>query len=146
MGNERLITYCGLCCLDCHGYTGRIPDLARDLRAELKRAKYGKFANAISNVPFAKALGDYDRCWDVLGVMAKLRCTKGCRNGGGPPFCKIRKCSKKKGYEGCWECAEFETCEKLDFLVPAHDNAHIKNLRLIAKKGTTAFLSGKRGW
>jgi hypothetical protein len=146
MEDEKLITYCGLCCLDCFGYSGKIPDLARDLRAELKRANYGKFAKAVSSLSFAKALADYDKCYDVLGTMVKFRCTKGCRNGGGPPFCKIRRCSKKKGYEGCWECAEFETCEKLDFLRPTHDNAHIKNLRLITKKGTKAFLAGKRSW
>jgi hypothetical protein len=78
--------------------------------------------------------------------MVKFRCKKGCRNGGGNPFCKIRACCQKKGFEGCWECTEFETCNKLDFLKPVHDDAHTKNLKIIKKKGKTDFIKGKRNW
>ena len=42
-GNENLIAYCGLYCGDCHGYQQKIPDLARDLRKELRQLKYKKF-------------------------------------------------------------------------------------------------------
>jgi hypothetical protein len=144
--DEKMIAYCGLCCLDCHGFQQKIPDLARDLRKELRQSKYKKFADALSQNNFAKALKDYDKCYEVLGAMVKFRCTKGCRNGGGPPFCKIRKCCRKKGIKGCWECELFESCEKLDFLKPVHDNGHIKNLKLIKKKGESEFLKGKRHW
>jgi hypothetical protein len=41
-GNENMITYCGLYCGDCHGYQQKIPDLARDLRKELRQSKYKK--------------------------------------------------------------------------------------------------------
>ena len=41
----------------------------------------------------------------------------------------------KKNIEGCWECNEFETCKKLDFLKPSHGDAHIENLRKIKKQG-----------
>ena len=143
---ESLITYCGLCCLDCHAFTGKIPDLAHDLRKELRANKYDKFAHAISQQSFGKAFKDYDTCYEVLGSMVKFRCKKGCRNGGGPPFCKIRTCCQKKGFEGCWECNIFETCDKLDFLKPVHDDVHIKNLKIIKKKGTTNFIKGKRNW
>ena len=54
--NLDVVAYCGLCCLDCHGHTGKIADLARDLRKELRQAKYGKFADAIAKTPFAKTL------------------------------------------------------------------------------------------
>jgi len=37
-GDENLIAYCGLYCGDCHGYQGKIPDLARDLRKESRKA------------------------------------------------------------------------------------------------------------
>jgi len=30
-----LVAYCGLYCADCHGFNGKIPDLARDLRKKL---------------------------------------------------------------------------------------------------------------
>lgn len=34
--NKNPMAYCGLCCLDCFGYKGKIADLARDLRKELR--------------------------------------------------------------------------------------------------------------
>ena len=143
---EDLVAYCGLCCLDCHGYQQKIPDLSRDLRKELRQTKYKKFAGFISQYNFGKAFRDYDICYEVLGAMVKFRCHKGCKNGGGPPFCKIRKCCQKKGFEGCWECDMFEDCKKLEFLKPVHDDGNIKNLRKIKRKGKREFLVGKRNW
>ncbi len=140
--NEKLIAYCGLYCGDCFGYKGKIAELAKDLRKELRQEK---FEIMIKGIPF-KALKNYKECYDVLGILVRLRCTNACRAGGGNPFCKIRKCCQKKGIEGCWECDEFETCEKLDFLKPNHGDAHLKNLQKIKKKGIGEFLEGKKYW
>jgi len=143
---EGLLAYCGLCCEDCHGFNGRIPDLARDLREELRKSRYDKFAGFISQWGFGKDFKGYDECYKVLGAMVKFRCKKGCKGGGGSPFCKIRKCAQEKGFEGCWLCSGFETCEKLEFLAPVHGDAHKKNLRKIKRDGTKAFVEGKRLW
>jgi hypothetical protein len=140
------IAYCGLYCGNCFGHEGKIADLARDLRKELRSAKFDRFAAEISKYPFAKVLEDYPKCYEVLGAMVKFRCKRTCKGGGGPPFCKMRKCCQKNGYAGCWECDDFETCEKLEFLVPVHDDAHIKNLRKLKKKGVEEFLMGKKHW
>ncbi|UCB46468.1 MAG: DUF3795 domain-containing protein [Spirochaetota bacterium] len=144
--DENMIAYCGLCCLDCHGYQQKIPDLARDLRKELRQSKYKKFAGFLSEISFGKAFIDYDKCYEVLGAMVKFRCHKGCKDGGGPPFCKMRKCCQKKEIDGCWECDIFEECKKLDFLSPVHDDGHIKNLRILKRKGKSEFLNSKRHW
>jgi len=74
--DEALVTYCGLCCLDCHGYQQRIPDRARDLRKALREAKYDKFAAALSETGFGKAFQGYDTCYDVLGAMVKCGATR----------------------------------------------------------------------
>lgn len=37
---EELVAYCGLCCQDCFGYKGRIADLAKELRQELRQEKF----------------------------------------------------------------------------------------------------------
>jgi hypothetical protein len=140
------IAYCGLCCFDCHGHKGKIPDLARDLKKELKKAHYEKFAGSIAKIPIGKPFEYYDQCVELLGTMAKFRCTKGCRGGGGPPFCEIRKCCRAKKIDGCWECGEFSGCGKLKFLEPVHGEGHLKNLRAIQKKGVEAFLAGNRYW
>jgi hypothetical protein len=146
MEDENLVAFCGLYCGDCHGFQGTIPDLARDLRKELRRMRYDKFADFISTYSFGKGFANYDECYKVLGAMVKFRCRKGCRAGGGSPFCKIRKCALKKEIEGCWLCDEFQQCEKLDFLIPVHGNAHIKNLRVIKRKDKRGFIIGKRLW
>ena len=144
--NPDVVTYCGLCCLDCHGHRGKIADLARDLRKELRQAKYEKFADTIAKIPIGKPFEHYQQCYNLLGAMVKFRCKKGCRNGGGPPFCKIRQCCQEKKITGCWECNEPETCEKLQFLVPVHGDAHLRNIRIVRKKGIESFILGKRYW
>ncbi|MEW6529022.1 MAG: DUF3795 domain-containing protein [Candidatus Micrarchaeota archaeon] len=147
MTKERdLIAYCGLYCGDCIGYRQKAADLARDLRKELRETKFDKTAEYLATMPFFAAYKNYKECYEVLGALVKMRCKKACRGGGGPPFCKIRKCSVKKGYDGCWECDEIETCKHLDFLKPSHGDAHIKNLRKIKRKGIEEFLKGNKDW
>jgi len=144
--DANLIAYCGLYCGDCHGFSGRIPDLARDLREELRKSKYDKFAKFVSGFSFGKDFKNYEECYKVLGAMVAFRCKKGCRNGGGNPFCKIRKCTQKKGFEGCWMCEAFENCKLLEFLVPVHGDAQKKNLRKIKKCGKDGFVEGETFW
>lgn len=144
--NKDLIAYCGLYCGDCPIHNGKIADLARDLRKELRQSNFDKTAEALSSYSFFDVFNNYQQCYEVLGAMAKLRCRKICKDGGGPPFCKVRKCCQKKGIEGCWECDEFETCEKLDILKPGHGDAHIRNLRKISKQGTEEFPKGQKYW
>ncbi|MCK4387126.1 MAG: DUF3795 domain-containing protein [Dehalococcoidia bacterium] len=142
--DKNLIAYCGLYCGDCINHKGEIADLARDLRKKLREAKFDRVAQGLSN--FFKEFKNYQQCYEVLGAMVRLRCKRACRNGGGPPVCKIRNCCQKKNIPGCWECEEFETCEKLDFLKPIHEDAHLKNLRKMRKQGVNKFLEGNRYW
>ena len=144
--DRNLIAYCGLYCGDCFGHKGKVADLARDLRKELRQARFEKTAEFMSTFSFFEVFKNYHQCYEVLGALVKLRCKKACKGGGGPPFCKMRKCCQKKGIEGCWECDDFETCEKLDFLVPSHGDAHLKNLRNLKKKGFNDFLKVKKHW
>ena len=140
--NENIVAYCGLYCGDCFGYRGIIADMARDLRKELRQSKFDKFAEAM---PF-KEFQHYKEGYAVLGAMVRFRCKRACRGGGGPPFCNIRKCCQKNGFEGCWECDQIENCDKLKFLEPVHKDAHIKNLKNIKKVGVGKWTSGKRYW
>ncbi len=144
MVDKNLVAYCGLYCGDCFFYQGEIADLARDLRKKLREVKLTQNYKEFSK--FAKEFENFDKCYEVLGAMVKMRCKRACRNGGGPLFCKIRKCCQKKNINGCWECKKFKTCEKLDFLKPTHGDAHLKNLSKIKKEGINGFLKGKRYW
>jgi hypothetical protein len=141
MTEGNLVSYCGLYCGDCHGYTGSIADLARDLRKELRKNNFDEVAKAI---PF-KEFEYYQECYECLGALLKLRCT-GCREGDRSKFCNIANCARKKEYEGCWECEEFETCKEFNFLKPIHKDANLKNLRKIKKYGINSIIEGKRYW
>ena len=142
----EMISYCGLYCGECPNHTGKIADLARDLRKELRNARFDKTADVLSEMSFFSMFKDYEQCYAVLGGMVKLRCNHACRDGGGNPYCKIRKCCQRKELEGCWLCDEFTTCNKLDELKANHGVAHIKNLRSIKRKGIDGFLDGKKYW
>jgi hypothetical protein len=142
MDDTGLIAYCGLYCGDCFNYKGEIADLARDLRKKLREANFETASQGLSK--YFKDFKNYAQCYAVLGAMVRLRCKRSCKNGGGNPSCKARNCCQKKAISGCWECSEFESCSKLDFLKPIHGDANLENLRLIHKKGVEAFVQGKR--
>jgi hypothetical protein len=144
--NKDSIAYCGIYCGECFIGQGKVADLARDLRKELRAYRIDKMAKSFSEAPYFAAFKNYPQCYEVLGALVKLRCRRNCREGGGPPFCKMRKCCLKKGIEGCWECDEFETCPELDFVKTYHGDAHLKNLRKLKKAGVTGFLEGKKNW
>jgi hypothetical protein len=145
-GEGGLVAYCGLHCADCFFHSGVIADLARDLRKELRQSRFDLTAKVLAEGGFFKVFTDYEECYDVLGGMVKLRCKKGGREGGGSPQCKVRKCCQMKNIRGCWECGDFEICEKLDFLRRNHGKAHIINLRRVKKKGIEEFIEGKHDW
>lgn len=115
-----LIGYCGLNCEVCFGYKMTVSEAAKNLRRELRAAKMKNFWGEIP------MLGEYEPFKKALDGLAMLRCLKACRGGGGNPWCKIRKCCLKKEFPGCWECAEFESCDKLN-------PTYIKNIRQIKK-------------
>ena len=140
------IAYCGLYCSECPNRKGIIADLARDLRKALRTYRFDKTAELLSSFSFFKTFEKYPDCYEVLGAMVKLRCGKNCRDGGGNPSCKIKKCVSKKQISGCWEYNEFEHCNKLGFLETNHGKAHIKNLNIIKKKGIEAFINGGKHW
>lgn len=130
----ELTAYCGLYCGDCIRYRSKAADLARDLWEELQKVKFDKYAEVKSL--FVKELKHYKECCDVLEAIAELQCNNGCRDGGCPTFaCKIRECCQTRGYEGCWECDEFEKCKEFEFLVPFHSDAPLRNLRKIRQVG-----------
>jgi len=143
---EDLIGYCGLYCGDCVGFTQTVANLAADLRKELRHHRFDLMADMLATIPFFKEFKDYEKCYNLLGTMMKMRCKKVCKGNGGPPNCKIRNCARKKSLDGCWQCDDFSTCEKLEMLEPHHGKAHLKNLRKLNRYGPAAFIKGKRYW
>lgn len=81
---------------DCHGYNGKIPDLARDLRKELRATRYDKFTDFISKYSFGKELANYEECYKVLGAMEKFRLEKAAGQVGAPHFVRYGNVHKRQ--------------------------------------------------
>jgi len=141
-----LIGYCGLYCGDCPGYTHTVANLARGLRKELRRYRFSDMAKMLATIPFLREFTHYEKCYEVLGAMSKLRCRKTCRKRRRSVNCKVPNCCRDKNIQGCWQCDRFATCEKLKFLEGHHGVAHLKNLRKLKRYGPAAFVIGKRYW
>ena len=143
-GSKELVACCGVYCGDCFSYKGEIADMARELRKKLREEKFTRVAQGLSGV--FKDFQNYEQCYQVLGAMVRLRCKKACLEGGGNPFCAIRKCCQGKKLQGCWECQGFENCDRFEFLKTVHKDANLKNLRELKKQGIEDFLKGTRYW
>jgi hypothetical protein len=143
---STLVSYCGLYCPDCPLYLGKISDMARDLRKELRDVQYDKFAKYISKLPKGKKFEHFKDCYDVMGAMMMFRCEGGCRQGGGTDNCQVRQCNQDKNFEGCWQCTKYEHCKKLDVLNALHGNSHRNNVKEIKKRGINEFAKGNRRW
>jgi len=137
----EMTAYCGLYCGDCPFHRGTIPDLARDLRKELRKARFDKAAEVI---PFMDE-DKYREAYEFMGSLVKLRC-RGCRTGGRSRFCEVARCAVKKGYRGCWECEDFTSCGKMDFLAHVHGDGHLRNLRKIKRVGIDRWVEEGPLW
>jgi len=96
-------------------------------------------------MPFSKVFENYDKFVEILNSLKDVTCV-GCRNRQGQYKCEISECCGQKQIMGCWECEEFHTCNKLDFLQKTHGNAVLKNLDILKEKGVDVFLNGERYW
>ena len=144
MKKKELLAYCGLYCGDCGGYTGTIADAAADLQKELKDYKFELTAKHL----FSDPLKDYHKFVEMLGFMTTLKCDSVCRDKADTSTsCQIRKCCREKGYYACYECGDFEVCEKLESLKGLHRDSCVKNLKAIKEMGLEKWVeTGKRFW
>ena len=137
----ELTAYCGLYCGDCIRYRSKAADLARALLDELQGEEWDKYAEfksgSTKQFDAVKQFEHYRECCEVLEAIIAVQCNNPCRVGGGCPTfsCKILDCCRKKGFEGCWQCDEFENCREFEFLKPLHGDTPVLNLRKIRELG-----------
>ncbi len=134
MPENNLTTHCGIYCGDCPRYKAKFSDMCEDLIEEFEKSNFSKLAKVIAtkNDQFKQ----FDEMVILLDTIKNLKCEKPCGSGGGSgESCEVIKCNKKKKIDGCWDCIEFETCTRLDFLKPFCGDAPIKNLNKIKEYG-----------
>jgi hypothetical protein len=161
--DKKLVCPCGLTCCDCMYYKKEIYEAALKLMNLIVDSKLDIFLEACSNEKTIAAIGehlDLDRStlhtklvekygvfkemptfMNVLEGIIKMQCkitcreARGCSSGGDTIKCKALKCLESKNYEGCWQCGEFENCEKLQFLKMSYGFVINENLRIVREKG-----------
>lgn len=138
------IAYCGLYCKECIVYKCEIADAASKMLEIFEETSFYKIAEGIAK--YYEEYKDYESFFTYLKLMADYRCKKVCRDGGGTPSCQIRSCCISKEFEGCWECEDFESCDKIQVLKPINGEANVTNLRKIKNDGVECFLKGKKYW
>ena len=143
MSTENLArtAYCGLYCGGCAAGKGTTADKAEALLEELEEARFAQVADIIPVPEFKK----YPEFNALLSILANMKCV-GCRGGTRSESCNIAKCCIEKGYEGCWICADFRSCEQLDWLGHVHGDAHLVNLAFIADTGVDEWVASGPPW
>ena len=140
---KELLTYCGFYCGDCLGYTGVIADAATDFKTMLDKYKFERTAKCV----LPDQLKDYDRFYEIVSFMTGLKCPLICRaRQDSSVSCVVRKCCIDNGFYACYECDNFEACDKLKSLMEGlHYKSSLKNLRSIQQMGLEEWISrGKR--
>lgn len=116
----KLVTYCGLYC-DLCSVRGRISKQARALKESMTKEGYEYFGNEIKG---------FSAFWEFLNNLCQLdKACPGCRQGGGSPFCGIRKCAKKKGADICINCAEYP-CYRIEAIAKGYPTLIADGMRL----------------
>lgn len=63
---------------------------------------------------WAQDMPGFKEFWAFLTNLSDLsKACPGCRQGGGPPFCGIRKCAEKRGVTVCVDCDEYP-CHRIE--------------------------------
>lgn len=142
----ELIGYCGLYRGDCIRHHSRASDSARELLCELHNTEFGKYAaiksSSINQLEAVKKFEHYGECCEVLEAIVALQCNSPCRIGGGCATfsCGILACCREKGFDGCWQCDEFEKCQSFESLKAIHGDSLQQNLGTIKKFGFDEWL------
>lgn len=163
--DKRLVCPCGLTCCDCLFHRDEIYKAARELKEILRTSQLDEFLNLIMKHRGWNGVADhfgqersvikrqfepFERWPDFLHVLnglIDLQCKTTCREAGGCSIggitreCEALKCINENGFEGCWQCAESEDCERLSFLRGNYGETIDGNLRIIREKGIEAVES-----
>ncbi|MBU1221268.1 DUF3795 domain-containing protein [Myxococcota bacterium] len=123
--------YCGLNCARCRANFADIKDKINALNIAFEKVNMKEIVKAIPFMRF-KYSG-----YKKFTTFFSAECP-GCRNGGGNPFCSIRKCAHKKSFFTCAECDKL--CSKFNTLLKIHDDGEIQtNISGIKQDGLDSY-------
>jgi hypothetical protein len=153
--DKNLLCACGQACSDCVWFQEDLYESARKFRELVKKYDMDVFFKhlnedadwSILQEKFSK-FKEIDWFMEFLDNIIMTQCPKTCQTTGGCTFfgtfqgeCGIVKCSKSKGYSGCWECDAFEDCDMLKFVNTVYGGSTHENLRVARDEGVGAVRS-----
>jgi len=110
MDKLKFVTYCGLYCGLCSSRC-RTHIIANSLKDLMSKEGYEYWG---------KELPGFEEFWKFLDNLCDPdKICPGCREGGGPPFCSIRKCAKEKKVDVCVFCDEYP-CDRITTLAKGY--------------------------
>ncbi|MBC7170213.1 DUF3795 domain-containing protein [Candidatus Bipolaricaulota bacterium] len=130
MSDHRFVTYCGLYCGLCSARS-RIPAQATALRETIVKEGYDDWGQELPNFREFRAFLDH--------LCDPDRSCPGCRAEGGPPFCGIRKCARKRGVEICPQCPDYP-CHRIAALAEGYPTL-IPDGRRMQRIGVPAWIA-----
>lgn len=113
-----LVTYCGLYCGLCSSQN-RLPQRAQALHQTMKKEGWEFWGGEVPG---------FKEFWKFLTGLTRGACP-GCRQGGGPPFCGIRKCARKRKVDICVHCRDWP-CHRIDMLAQGYVTLLADGMRL----------------
>ena len=148
--NSQLTSYCGLYCKDCIPSQTELYTVAARLQGLLEELQFTKYAELKAGQTYwaeaNSAFTHYPEFLAVLQAIRGLECTSPCREGGGykGDRCEIKKCAIAKGFDGCWECGGYQSCNLLEPMIAFHP--HLKeHLALIKTEGIENWSKKRKG-
>jgi len=114
--------FCGIDCAACPMGSGEFPQKAKDLRQLVNNFAVAEWAGM---VPGGKEI-DFGKLDAALAWIGENTACPGCKEGGGPPDCGIRKCARERGLDYCVKCPDLEPCDRFDWLGPSVKEALLK--------------------
>ena len=117
--DKEHIAYCGL---DCEKCKRKFTDIRHKFKELNKAFEKVNIQEMVKVIPF---MNSKYRGYKKMSDFFSHECP-GCRDGGGNPFCGIRKCSSKRHYSTCAEC-NTSLCKKFKNLFKVHNDNEIQD-------------------
>ncbi len=148
--DSRLTSYCGLYCKDCIPSKTEFYAVADRLQGLLEELQFVKYAGLKAGQTYwaeaNSAFKHYPEFLAVLQAIRDLECPSICREGGGykGDRCEIKKCAVAKGFDGCWQCSDYQSCRLLEPMKSFHPYLE-EHLALIKTEGMENWSKKRKG-
>jgi len=160
---EKYVCACGLTCCDCLFYKKEFFEAAKTMKSLIDEYRFDFFFSTLSKSEVSGQIAahlkqdraQYEALFRVLEGMPDfvkilegiitIQCEHTCREkngcsiGGMTHRCEALDCVSRKGLEGCWKCAEYDTCDKLAFQKKSYGKTITENLTRLEKEGMSSL-------